>query len=64
MRQQNLSYLRQLRFWAETVRALSDEGTRLPTAQQQADRRQLVELGDWPARMAGVEAASFTELGL
>jgi len=64
MRQQNLSYLRQLRFWAETVRALGDEGTRLPTAQQQADRRQLVELGDWPARMAGIEAASFTELGL
>jgi len=60
LRRQSLSYLRQLRFWAETVRTMGSECSRPPTAREQAARRRLVDLGDWPATM---EAASFAELG-
>jgi len=63
LRRQSLSYLRQLRFWTETVRTMGSECSRPPTAREQAARRRLVDLGDWPATMEGIQAASFAELG-
>jgi len=41
----------QLHFWAEIVGGLGTEGSRLPTPQEQARRRQLIDLGYWPAWM-------------
>jgi len=63
LRRQNLSFLQQLRFWAGTVRTLGGECSRPPTAWEQAGRRRLVDLGDWPATMEGIQATSFAELG-
>ena len=44
-------HMTQLHFWAEIVGGLRIEGTRLPTLEEQARRRQLIELGYWPAWM-------------
>ena len=45
-------HMTQLHFWAEIVGGLEIEGTRLPTLEEQAKRRRLIELGYWPAWMS------------
>ena len=45
-------HMTQLHSWAEIVGGLGIEGTRLPTLEEQARRRQLIELGYWPAWMS------------
>ena len=60
----NLSYLRQLKFWANTVKVLGSEHPRRPTVEEQTARRQLVSRGDWSDAMEGIETVSFAELGL
>ena len=45
-------HMTQLHFWAEIVGGLRIEGTRLPTLEEQARRRQLIELGYWPVWMS------------
>jgi len=42
LKRQNLSYLRQLKFWANTVKVLGSEHPRRPTVEEQTARRQLV----------------------
>ena len=51
LQQRFRGHMTQLHFWAEIVGGLGIEGTRLPTPEEQARRRQLIELGYWPAWM-------------
>ena len=64
LKRQNLSYLRQLKVWASTVKVLGGEHPRRPTAEEQTARRQLVSRGDWSDSMEGIETVPFAELGL
>jgi len=52
LQQRFKGHMTQLHFWAEIVGGLGIEGTRLPTLEEQARRRQLIELGYWPAWMS------------
>ena len=51
LQQRFKGHMTQLHFWAEIVGGLGIEGTRLLTPEEQARRRQLIELGYWPAWM-------------
>jgi len=53
----------QLHFWAEIVGGLGTEGSRLPTPQEQARRRQLIDLGYWPAWMEDTVNMSLSAMG-
>ena len=56
-------HMTQLHFWAEIVGGLGTEGSRLPTPQEQARRRQLIDLGYWPAWMEDTVTMSLAALG-
>ena len=53
----------QLHFWAEIVGDLRIEGNRLPTLEEQARRRRLIELGYWPAWMSDTIPMPLSALG-
>ena len=44
LKRENLSYLRQVQFWADTVKTLGNEYTRPPSDLEQAARRKLVRI--------------------
>jgi len=56
-------HITQLHFWAEIVGGLGTEGSRLPTPQEQARRRQLIDLGYWPAWMEDTVNMSLSAIG-
>jgi len=53
LRRQNFSYLRQLKFWADTVKTLGGECPRQPTAGEQSARRKLASRGGGLAGLHG-----------
>jgi len=61
LRRQNLSYLRELRFWADAISAPGNARPRLPSAEEQLARQNLIAQGDWP-QMTGLETVSLEEL--
>jgi len=61
LRRQNLSYLRELRLWVDSILAPGNARPRLPSAGEQLDRQNLIAQGDWP-QMTGVETVSLEEL--
>jgi len=63
LQQRFRGHITQLHFWAEIVGGLGIEGTRLPTPQEQARRRQLIELGYWPAWMDDTVNMSLSAIG-
>ena len=63
LQQRFKGHMTQLHFWAEIVGDLRIEGTRLPTLEEQARRRRLIELGYWPAWMSDTIPMSLSALG-
>ena len=63
LQQRFRGHMTQLHFWAEIVGGLGIEGSRQPTPQEQARRRQLITLGYWPAWMTDVIDAPLSVLG-
>jgi len=63
LQQRFRGHMTQLHFWAEIVGGLGTEGSRLPTPQEQARRRQLIELGYWPAWMEDTVKVSVSHRG-
>jgi len=61
LRRQNRSYLRELRFWVESILVPGNARPRLPTTGEQLARQNLTAQGDWP-QMTGVETVSLEEL--
>jgi len=63
LQQRFRGHMTQLHFWAEIVGGLGTEGSRLPTPQEQARRRQLIDLGYWPAWMEDTVNMSLSAMG-
>jgi len=63
LQQRFRGHMTQLHFWAEIVGGLGIEGTRLPTPEEQARRRQLIELGYWPTWMNDTVNMSLSAIG-
>ena len=63
LQQRFKGHMTQLHFWAEIVGDLRIEGTRLPTLEEQARRRRLIELGYWPEWMSDTIPMSLSALG-
>jgi len=63
LQQRFRGHMTQLYFWAEIVGGLGTEGSRLPTPQEQARRRQLIDLGYWPAWMEDTVTMSLAAIG-
>jgi len=61
LRRQNLSYLRELRFWADAISAHGNARPRLPPAEEQLAHQNLIAQGDWP-QMTGLETVSLEDL--
>ena len=63
LRRQHVNQLRELKFWADTVKTIGNHCPRPPTKGEKAARRKLVASGAWPETMEGLDTASFRELG-
>jgi len=63
LQQRFRGHMTQLYFWAEIVGGLGTEGSRLPTPQEQARRRQLISLGYWPAWMEDTVTMFLSAMG-
>jgi len=63
LQQRFRGHMTQLHFWAEIVGGLGTEGSRLPTPQEQARRRQLISLGYWPAWMEDTVTMFLSAMG-
>ena len=61
LRRANQSYLRELRFWVESILVPGNARPRLPTTGEQLAPQNLMAQGDWP-QMTGVETVSLEEL--
>jgi len=61
LRRQNLSYLRELRFWVDSILVPGNARPRLPTTGEQLARQNLMAQGDCP-QTTGVETVLLEEL--